>query len=104
MSRLPVTESSKEFKVVAPSSSVATVRNRLISWDSTVQELTEPFAVVPSSKSEIILRSLRFVIKKTKFTLAALVKLPYTLFKLGYEIAKLVARGLSSTRRSILSK
>jgi hypothetical protein len=104
MSRLPVTESSKEFKGVPPSSSVATVRNRLISWDSTVQELTKPFAVVPRPKSEIILRPLRFVIKITKFTLAALVKLPYILFKLSYEIAKLVARGLSSTRRSILSK
>ena len=80
------------------------MRNRIISWDSTVQELTKPFAVVPSSKSEIILRPIRFVINITKFTLAALVKLPYTFFKLGYEIAKLVARGLSSTRRFILSK
>ena len=99
MSWLPVTEPSKEFKDPVPLISVMTERNRLISWDSTVQELTKPAAVTRSPQIAIIPRSLGFIIKITQLIPATLFKLPYTLFKLGYEIAKLVTRGLSSIRR-----
>jgi hypothetical protein len=98
MSRLPVTESPKEFKDVASSNSVTTERNILISWDSTVQNLTSPVAVIPLPKNAIILRPLEFVRVVTKLILAALSKAPYTLFKICYEIAKLFTRGLSSIR------
>jgi hypothetical protein len=98
MSRLPVTEPSKEFKAAALSTPVMTERNRLMSWDSIAQGLTKPVAAIPSSKITIILRPLAFASEITKLILAAVVKLPYTLFKLGYKIAKLVTRVLSNLR------
>jgi hypothetical protein len=99
MSRLLVSEPSKKFKDAVPSTSVITERNRLMSWDGAAQGLTKPVVVIPSSKITIFLRPLGFVSKITKLILAAVVKLPYTLFRLGYEIAKLVTRGLSNIRR-----
>jgi hypothetical protein len=98
MSRLPVTEPSKEFKDAVPSTSVMTERNRLMSWDNTAQELPKPVDVTPSFKITIILIPLGFASKITNSILASVVKLPFTLFKLGYEIAKLVTRGLSNIR------
>ena len=99
MSRLPVTESSKEYNVSATFTSVTTERNRVISWDSTVQGLNKPGGVTPSSKSPITIRTLGFVSKITKFFSGSLAKLPYALFKFGYEIAKLITRGISRVRR-----
>jgi hypothetical protein len=99
MSRLPVTEFSKGVDYTKVSNSVKTERNRLVSWGSPVQELTKPAVVIPSPRNAITLKPLEFVSKVTKLILATLVKLPYTLFKLGYEIAKLVTRGLSRIRR-----
>ena len=94
-----MSEPSKKFKDAVPSTSVMTERNRLMSWDSAAQGLTKPVVVIPSSKITIFLRPLGFASKITKLILAAVVKLPYTLFRLGYEIAKLVTRGLSNIRR-----
>ena len=91
-------ESSKDYKDAAPSTPVTTERNRLMSWDKAVQELTKPVAVMRISKIGIILRPLLFVSKKTRLIPEKIVKLPYTLFKLGYEIAKIFTRGLSSIR------
>ena len=98
MSRLPVTESSKVHKVSAPINSVTTERNRLMSWDSTVQELTKPDGVTPSPKNSITIRTLVFVRKLTKLFPESLARIPYALFKLGYEIAKMVTRVLSKIR------
>jgi hypothetical protein len=98
MSRLPVTESSKEFEGADPSNSVTAERNRLMSWDNTVQKLTSPVAVIPLLKNAIILRQLEFVRGVAKLILEALSKAPFTLFKIGYEIAKLFTRGLSRIR------
>jgi hypothetical protein len=94
-----VTESSKEQKLAATLTSVTTERNRLMSWSSPVQGLTKPGGVAPSSKGTITLSLLAFVSNTTKSILAALVTLPYSLFKLGYEIAKVITRGLSRIRR-----
>jgi hypothetical protein len=99
MSRLPVTESSKVHKVSAPLTSVTTERNRLMSWDSIVQELTKPDDVIPGLRTASILWPFGFASKIIRVFFASLAKLPYTLFKLGYEIAKLITRGLSSIRR-----
>ena len=99
MSRLPVTVPSKEFRGATPSTSVMTERNRVMSWDSTARELPKLVVVTPSSKITIIFRSLGFASKITKLILTSVVKLPNTLFKLGYDFAKLVTRGLSSIRR-----
>jgi len=104
MSRLPVTESSKVHKVSAQLSSVTTERNRLMSWDSTVQELTKPDDVIPGLKNAIILWPFGFASKIIRVFLASLAKLPYTLFKLGYEIAKLVTKRLSSLRRLLFMR
>lgn len=98
MSRLPVVESSKGPKVSTTLTSVATGRNRLISWDSTVQGLNKPDGVTPISKNSITIRALGFVSKLTKLFPESLAKIPYALFKLGYEIAKLVTRVLSKIR------
>jgi hypothetical protein len=94
-----MTEPSKELIDPAPSTSVMTERNRLMSWDNTAQEFNKPVAVVPISQSTIIRSLLAFVSKTAKSILAALVRLPYSLFKLGYEIAKVITRGLSRIRR-----
>ena len=94
-----MTESSKEQKLAATLTSVTTERNRLMSWSSPVQGLTKPGGVAPSSKGTITLSLLAFVSNTTKSILAALVTLPYSLFKLGYEIAKVITRGLSRIRR-----
>ncbi len=95
-----MTESSKVHKVSAPLTSGTTERNRLMTWDSTVQEFTKPGDVIPGSKTTITIWPLGFVSKIIRVFLASLAKLPYTLFKLCYEIAKLVTRKLSSLRRS----
>ena len=94
-----MTEPAKEIKDAAPSTAVMTERNRLMSWDSIARGLTKPVDVIPSSKTTIILGPLAFARKITKLIFATLVKLPYTLFKLGYEIAKLAISGLSRIRR-----
>ncbi len=94
-----MTESSKVHKVSAPLTSVTTERNRLMSWDSNVQELTKPNDLIQGSKTAIILWPFGFASKTYKLIFASLAKLPYALFKLGYEIAKLLTKGLSSVRR-----
>jgi hypothetical protein len=99
MSRLPVNESSKGREVSATFTSVTTERNRLISWDSVAQGLKKPGGVTPSPKNSINIRTRGFVSKITKLFSPSIAKLSYTLFKLGYEIAKLFIRGISSVRR-----
>jgi hypothetical protein len=94
-----VTESSKVHTVSATLTSVKIDRNRLMSWDSPVRGLTKPGEVIPSSKTSTTLKLLGFVSKTPMLIFASLSKLPYALFKLGYEIAKLVTRALSNIRR-----
>ena len=94
-----MTESSKRHKVSATFTSVTTERNRVMSWDSTAQGYNKPGGVTPSSKISITSRLFGFVSNIIKLFLAFLAKLPYALFKLGYEIAKFVTRGLSTIRR-----
>jgi hypothetical protein len=93
-----VTEYRKGHKVSATLTSVTAERNKLISWDSLVQGLTKPSAEMPNSKNSITLRPFRFLSNVIKLFLASLANLPYALFKLGYEIAKLVTRGISRMR------
>ena len=96
-----MTESSKGQKHPNALTSVTTQRNRLMSWDNTVQGITEPGGLISSSKNLITLRALGLASRIPKLICASLAKLPYTLFKFSYEIAKLVTRGLSSIRRSL---
>lgn len=93
-----MTESSEGHKTSATLTSVKMKRNRLISWDSIVQGLNKPDGVTPSSKKSITSGTLVFVRKITKLFPESLAKLPFALFKLGYEIAKLVTRVLSKIR------
>ena len=99
-----MTESSKVHKVSTPLTSVTAKRNRLMSWDSTVQELTKPDDVIPGLKTASILWPFGFASKIIRVFFASLAKLPYTLFKLGYEIAKLVTKRLSSLRRLLFRR
>ena len=99
-----MTESSEGPETSATLTSVKIERNRLISWDRTVQGLNKPDGVTPSSKNSITIGRLVFVRKVTKLFLESLAKLPYTLFKLGYEIAKLVTKTLSSLRRLLFMR
>jgi hypothetical protein len=94
-----VAQSSKVHKVSGPLTSLTTERNRLMSWDSTVQELSKPDDVIPGLKTAIILWPFRLASKVIRVFSSSLAKLPYTLFILGYEIAKLITKGLSSIRR-----
>lgn len=98
MSGLPVTESSKGYKRPAAFTSTMTERNRLVSWDSTVQELNKPDGATRGSKSPITIWTFRFVSKITQLFSGSIAKLPYALFKIGYEIAKLFTRGISRIR------
>ncbi len=75
-----------------------------MSWEIPVQGLTKQDNVIPSSKSKITVRPFRFVSTTTKLLLVSLAKLPYALFKLGYEIAKLVTKRLSSLRRLLFMR
>jgi hypothetical protein len=75
-----------------------------MSWDSAVQELTKPDDVIPGLKNAIILWPFGFASKIIRVFLASLAKLPSTLFKLGYEIAKLVTKRLSSLRRLLFMR
>ncbi len=93
-----MSEPSKGHKVPAAFTSTTTERNRLVSWDSTVQGLNKPDGATRGSKGSITIRTLGFVRKITKFFSESLAKLPYELFKFGYEIAKLFTRGLSRIR------
>jgi hypothetical protein len=94
-----VTESSEGHKTSASLTSVKIERNRLMSWDSTVQGLNKPDGVTQRSKNSITIRTIVFVRKVTKLFPESLAKLPYALFKLGYEIAKIFTRGFSTIRR-----
>ena len=94
-----MTESSEGHKTSDSPTSVRIERNRLMSWDSTVQGLNKPEGVTQSSKNAITIRTIVFVRKVTKLFPESLAKLPYALFKLGYEIAKIFTRGFSSIRR-----
>jgi hypothetical protein len=99
MKRLLVTESSKGNRHPAASTSATTERNRLMSWGSPVQGVTKPSDAIPSYKKSIILGPFGFGSNILNIFFASLAKLPFTLFKLGYEIAKLFTRGVSSLRR-----
>jgi hypothetical protein len=101
MRELPVIESSREVEFILTSNSVTTERNRLTSWDNPAQRLNKPGSVAQSSKNSITLGPFGLVTKILKLFFAFLAKLSYTLFKLGYEIAKFVTRRLSSIRRSL---
>jgi hypothetical protein len=74
-----VTEFSKGVDYTKVSNSVKTERNRLVSWESPVQELTKPAVVIPSPRNAITLKPLEFVSKVTKLMRATLLQLPYTL-------------------------
>lgn len=93
-----MTKYSEGHKTPTSLTSVKIERNRLMSWGSTVQGLNKPDGVTPSSKSSITIRALGFVSKITQLFSGSLAKLPYALFKFGYEIAKLFTRGLSTMR------
>jgi len=93
-----VTKYSKRLEFIAPSTSAKTERNRVMLWESTSQALTKSFAATPSPKTSIILSPIEFVSKVAKSLLFSIGRLPYKFFKLLYEIAKFVARGLSSIR------
>ena len=99
-----MTESSKVHKVSNPLNSVTTERNRLMSWDIPVQGLTKPVEVIPSSKTAIIIWLSGFASKIIRVFSAYLAKLPHALFKLGYEIAKLVTKRLSSLNRLLFMR
>ena len=92
-------KSSKAFDFTNFSKSEKTERNRLMLWDSAVQEFNESIPANQSPRSAITPKLIEFVCKIVKLIFTTLFKLPYTLFKLGYEIAKIVTRGLSSIRR-----
>ena len=94
-----MTKSSEEHKVSPTLTSVTTERNRLMSWGSTVQGLAKPGGVIPNSKSSITLEPFGFTSRIIRAIFAHLAKLPYSLLKLGFEIAKLVTRLLSNIRR-----
>jgi hypothetical protein len=99
MGRLLVTESPRGNRHPAASTSVTTERNRLMSWGSLVQGVTKPSDVIPSHKKSISLGPFGFFSNILNTFFASLAKLPFTLFKLGYEIAKLFTRRLSGVRR-----
>ena len=93
-----MTESSNGNKMSATFTSVTAGRNRVISWDSTVQGLNKPDGVTQSSKGSITIKAVGFVSKITQLFSGSIAKLPYALFKFGYEIAKLFTRGISRIR------
>jgi hypothetical protein len=70
-----------------------------MSWDNSVQGRTKPHDEILNSKSSITAKPPGFFSKIIRAIFASLAKLPNALFKLGYEIAKLVTRRLSSLRR-----
>lgn len=104
MRRLPVTESYNGHKVSETLTVVRTERNTLMSWDSPAHGLTKRGDVIRSFKSIITFRPLGFVSRITKLFFTSLANLPYVLFKLGYEIAKLVTMGLSKIRLLLFQK
>lgn len=93
-----MTEFFEVHKTSATLTSVKIERNRLISWEGTVQGLNKPDGVTPSSKNSISTMKHGFVIKTTKLLFESLAELPYALFKFGYAVAKLFTRGLSRAR------
>ena len=99
-----MTKSNKGNKHPSPSTSVTSERNRLMSWDSTIQGQANPGDAVPNSKSSITAKPPGFVSRIIRAIFASLAKLPYALFKLGYEIAKLVTKRLSSLRRLLFMR
>ncbi len=93
-----MTESSKGYKGNAAFTSTTTERNRLVSWESTIEGLNKPDGATQGPKSSITIRTFGFVSKITQLFSGSIAKLPYALFKFVYEIAKLFTRGISRIR------
>jgi hypothetical protein len=74
-------------------------RNRLMSWNSTVQEINQTGSASASSRSKFISKLLGIVIRIGRLVVTTLINLPYTFFKLAYGTAKFVAQRLSNIRR-----
>ncbi len=94
-----MTETSKGLEFTRVYKTLRTERNRLVSWDSAKQEFDISIPANQSPRNAITPKTHEFIGKIFKLIFASLFKLTYTLFKLGYEIAKIVTRGLSSIRR-----
>ena len=98
-----MTESAKRYKHPSTSTPGTAEKNRLMSWDSTLQGRTKPHDVIPNSKSSITAKPPGFFSRIIRAIFESLAKLPYALFKLGYEVAKKVTWGLSNIRRCLIA-
>ena len=98
-----MTEFSKEVKVGGPSTLAKTERNRFVSWESDVQIANQPGIEALTPKASKALSSLTPVSRIAKSIFAVLVKVIYSLFKVGYEVAKFFTRRLSSIRGFLFS-
>jgi hypothetical protein len=99
MSRLLVIEPSKEAIVVQHSTPGATERNRLVSWKTAAQRPNEYSVETLRSKISLSINPIGLANKYIKLIGAIPTKLVYTVFKLGFEIAKILIGRLSKIRR-----
>jgi hypothetical protein len=94
-----VTEFSKEVKVGAPATPPETERNRFVSWESAAQLANKPRVEILTPKTSKSHGSPSFASRTTKSIVAVSLTLLYTVFKIGYEVAKFFTRRLSTFTR-----
>jgi hypothetical protein len=99
-----MTEFSKEVKVGAPSTPLKTDRNRFVSWESAAQIANKPGVEILTPKTSKSHGSLNFASRTNKSILTVSLTALYTVFKVGYEVAKFVTRRLASIRRLLFTE
>ena len=92
-------ESSEEALVVQHSKSRSTERNKLVSWETAAQRPNEYSFETLRSKIALSINPIGLASKYIKLIGAIPTKLVYTVFKLGFEIAKILIGRLSKIRR-----
>ena len=94
-----MTEFSKDVKVGAPATSAKTDRNRFVSWESDVQLANKTGVEILTPKKSKSHGSPSFASRTTKSIVTVFLKVLYTVFKIGYEVAKFFTRRLSTFTR-----
>ena len=98
-----MTEFSKEVKDSVPATSARTDRNRFVSWESEVQLANKIGVEILTPKKSKSHGSPSFASRTTKSIVTVFLKVLYTVFKVGYEVAKFLTRRLSSIRGLLFS-
>jgi len=74
-------------------------RNRFVSWESVSQRPNKSGELISTSRIAFSFSRHGITLRITHSLVSALFRVSYTFFKVVYEVAKIITRGLSSIRQ-----